>query len=415
MKGIHLRFGLFYELQLPRPWQPDSELKLVQEALSQIELADRLGFDYAWAVEHHFLEEYSHCSAPEVLLGAASQRTNRIRLGHGIAVMPPGVNPTARVVERVGMLDLLSNGRMEFGTGESSTVMELSAFGVERETKREQWLEAVNAASRMFVEEPFAGIDGKYLKMPPRNVVPKPVQKPHPPMWTACSRQEGLVYAARNGLGALTLSFVQPDEAKKWVGDYYSTIASEECVPVGFSVNPQVAMTAYMMCHEDESVARERSLADHQFFARSLSYYWGVGSPAPGQTVLAEQLGLNLSKKSVLGTFPQQLDGAYAAVGTPEQIRQALREYEAAGVDQILLIAQSGRIKHEHICESLELFAREVMPEFAERHEKAEAEKMARLAPAIDAALARRQPAQKADPSYRVPPTIAPPGAIERL
>ncbi|GAA2062995.1 LLM class flavin-dependent oxidoreductase [Streptomyces albiaxialis] len=404
-----MQFGLFYELQLPRPWQEDSEHRLVQEALDQIELADRLGFDYAWAVEHHFLEEYSHCSAPEVLLGAASQRTSRIRLGQGIAVLPPGINPTARVVERMGMLDLLSSGRAEFGTGESSTRVELEAFGVDPATKRDQWREAIDAASRMFVEEPFAGYEGEYVKMPPRNVVPKPLQKPHPPMWMACSRKEGLAHAARNGLGALTLSFVRPEEAQKWVGEYYATIESEECVPAGFSVNPQIAMTTYLMCHEDTNVARERSIPDHQFFARSLAYYWGLGSPAPGRTELAEQLGLNLPRESG-EAYPQiDSDGAFSGVGNPEQIKKALREYEAAGVDQILLIAQSGRIPHEHICASLELFATEVMPEFAERHEKAAADKRQRLAPAVDAALARRAPARKVDENYRVPPTIRPP------
>ncbi|MEO3814431.1 LLM class flavin-dependent oxidoreductase [Sphaerisporangium sp. B11E5] len=403
-----MRFGLFYELQLPRPWRPDSERQIVHETLEQIELADRLGFDYAWAVEHHFLEEYSHCSAPEVLLGAASQRTRRIRLGHGIMVLPPGVNPTARAAERVGMLDLLCDGRAEFGTGESSTAVELDAFGVDMSTKRAQWREAIDAVTRMFVEEPFAGYDGTYVRMPPRNVVPKPLQKPHPPLWTACSKRESLIHAARHGLGALTFSFVSPNEATKWVGDYYSTIESEDCVPAGFAVNPQVAMTLYLMCDSDEATARDRSLADHRFFARSLAYYWGLGSHVPGRTVLSRELGLDQPREVVNREFPEVLEGAYGGVGTPEQIRRTLRQYEDAGVDQILLIAQSGRIKHEHICSSLELFAREVMPEFAERHERAESAKMKRLAPAIDAAMARRAPAEQADSAYRVPRTAMP-------
>ncbi|MEO3876460.1 LLM class flavin-dependent oxidoreductase [Nonomuraea sp. B12E4] len=403
-----MRFGLFYELQLPRPWQPDSELRIVHETLEQIELADRLGFDYAWAVEHHFLEEYSHCSAPEILLSAASQRTQRIRLGHGITVLPPGINPTARVAERIGMLDLMSNGRVEFGTGESSTEVELGAFGVDFSTKRAQWREAIDVVTRMFVEEPFAGHEGTYVHMPPRNVVPKPLQKPHPPLWAACSKRESLSHAARHGLGALTFSFVAPEEARKWVGDYYATIESEECVPAGFSVNPQVAMTLYLMCDEDEATARERGLADHRFFARSLAYYWGLGAHVPGKSTLARDLGLDEPKDVVNREFPRVLEGAYSGIGTPEQIKKTLREYEAAGVDQILLVAQSGRIKHEHICASMELFAREVMPEFAERHESKELAKMQRLAPAIEAALARRPPARRMDPEYRVRRTAMP-------
>src|SRR5207249_11335064 len=125
-----MKFGIFYELQLPRPWQPAGELQLYQDALDQVELADRLGIDFAWEVEHHFLEEDSHSPAPEVFLAAASQRTKRIRLGHGIVLMPPGYNHPARVAERIAMLDLVSGGRVEFGTGESASRMELEGFGV---------------------------------------------------------------------------------------------------------------------------------------------------------------------------------------------------------------------------------------------------------------------------------------------
>src|SRR5437870_6020021 len=139
-----MRFGLFYEHQLPRPWDPDAEERIMQDALDQIELADRLGFDYVWEVEHHFLEEYSHSSAPEVFLAAASQRTRRIRLGHGIVQLPPAFNHPARVAERIATLDLVSGGRVEFGTGESSSQMELGGFGIDRNLKHAQWTEALD-------------------------------------------------------------------------------------------------------------------------------------------------------------------------------------------------------------------------------------------------------------------------------
>src|SRR5918911_1481204 len=139
-----MKFGIFYEHQLPRPWGPDAERGLLHDALEQVELADRLGFDHVWEVEHHFLEEYSHSSAPEVFLAAASQRTRRIRLGHGIVLLPLGYNHTARVAERIASLDLLSDGRVDFGTGESSSEVELGGFGVDRATKREQWSEALD-------------------------------------------------------------------------------------------------------------------------------------------------------------------------------------------------------------------------------------------------------------------------------
>src|SRR3989449_4901374 len=180
-------FGIFYEHQLPRPWAEGAEERLIRDALEQVELADRLGIGYAWEVEHHFLEEYSHSSAPEIFLAAASQRTKRIRLGHGIVLMPPGYNHPARVAERIAMLDLVSGGRVEFGTGESASRMELEGFGVSPAEKRAMWEEAVAQVALMLSRTPYPGHQGRYFSMPPRNVVPKPVQKPHPPMLLACS------------------------------------------------------------------------------------------------------------------------------------------------------------------------------------------------------------------------------------
>src|SRR5438128_9355089 len=136
-----MRFGIFYEHQLPRPWDDGAELRLVQDALDQVELADRLGIEYVWEVEHHFLEEYSHSSAPEVFLAACSQRTKNIRLGHGIIQTAPQYNHPARIAERLATLDLVSNGRVEFGSGESSSPAELRGFRVEPEKKREAWRE----------------------------------------------------------------------------------------------------------------------------------------------------------------------------------------------------------------------------------------------------------------------------------
>src|SRR3954449_12352001 len=175
-----MKFGIFYELQLPKPWAERDEYELVQHALDQIELADRMGYDYAWEVEHHFLEEYSHSSAPEVFLAAASQRTKNIRLGHGIIQTAPNYNHPARTAERVATLDLLSNGRVELGTGESATLTELAGFNVVPEEKRDQWREGLEVTIGCMTQEPYPGVAGKYVSMPQRNVVPKPYQKPHP-------------------------------------------------------------------------------------------------------------------------------------------------------------------------------------------------------------------------------------------
>src|SRR5437773_7705404 len=155
-----MRFGLFYEHQLPRPHADGAEEQLLNDALEQIELADRLGWHSVWEVEHHFLEEYSHSSAPEVFLAAASQRTKQIRLGHGIVQLPPGYNHPARVAERVATLDLVSNGRVEFGTGESASRLELEGFGIQPTDKRAMWLEAIEQIALMMSQSPYPGYTG---------------------------------------------------------------------------------------------------------------------------------------------------------------------------------------------------------------------------------------------------------------
>jgi alkanesulfonate monooxygenase SsuD/methylene tetrahydromethanopterin reductase-like flavin-dependent oxidoreductase (luciferase family) len=410
-----MKFGIFYEHQLPRPWEADSEHKLLKDALEQVELADKLGIDYVWEVEHHFLEEYSHSSAPEVFLAACSQRTSRIRLGHGIVQLPFNFNHTARTAERIATLDLISDGRVDFGTGEASSEAELGGFLVDRATKREQWSEALDAVTRMFVEEPFAGYDGTFLEMPPRNVVPKPLQKPHPPLWVACSRRETIHLAAQKGIGALSFSFIEPGEAEHWVNDYYSTIASEECVPGGFAVNPNLAVVLPMMCHEDEETAIERGLDGGHFFGYSLAHYYVFGQHKPGVTNVWDEfqerralfgfdrhIAAQTGKQLGAQLMEEGLGALRGAIGTPDQIRELVRGYQAAGVDQLIFVSQCGRNKHEHICESLELFAREVMPEFADRADAHEKQKQERLAPAIEAALARRDPPRPA-PDYFIP------------
>ena len=277
-----VKFGVFYEHQLGRPWDDSAEHRLLHDALEQVELADSLGFEYVWEVEHHFLEEYSHSSAPEVFLAACSQRTSRIRLGHGVVLTAPAFNHPARVAERIAMLDLLSDGRVEFGSGESSSEAELGGFQLDPARKRDAWLEGLETALRCMVEVPFTGVDGEFVQMPPRNVVPKPRQKPHPPLWVACSRRETILLAASKGMGALTFAFIDPEEARTWVREYEQTLAT--CVPVGWTVNPQVACVSPMMMHHDEDEAIRRGVEGANFFGYSLGHYYVFGSHRPGRT-----------------------------------------------------------------------------------------------------------------------------------
>jgi alkanesulfonate monooxygenase SsuD/methylene tetrahydromethanopterin reductase-like flavin-dependent oxidoreductase (luciferase family) len=400
-----VKFGIFYEHQLPRPWTDDSEYRLIQDALDQIEYADSLGIDYAWEVEHHFLEEYSHSSAPEVFLAAASQRTKNIRLGHGIVQTPPPFNHPARVAERVAMLDLVSGGRADFGTGESSSEAELGGFMVDPERKRAMWEEGLRVAVRCMTESPFTGHSGEFVTMPPRNVVPKPRQKPHPPLWVACSRRDTIHLAAQKAIGALAFAFVDPEEAKFWVDDYYATLA-KEAVPIGDAVNANVACVTTFMCHDDEDEALRRGLEGANFFGYSLAHYYVFGRHQPGITSVWDEFQQRRAEHGYdpeaviaasenddrLGAkvVQQGIGGLRGAVGTPEQLREYLRRYEECGVDQVIFCFQAGKNRHEHIMEALELFGREVLPEFKDRDDAAVRAKQARLEPVIDEVIARK-------------------------
>jgi alkanesulfonate monooxygenase SsuD/methylene tetrahydromethanopterin reductase-like flavin-dependent oxidoreductase (luciferase family) len=376
-----MQFGLFYEHQLPRPWAEGDEHRLFKDALEQVELADHLGIDFAWEVEHHFLEEYSHSSAPEVFLAACSQRTRRIRLGHGITLMPPGYNHPARVAERIATLDLVSDGRVEWGTGSSSSRIELEGFGIDPQEKFDMWREATREAAAMLSTTPYPGYQGRFFSMPARNVVPRPLQRPHPPLWVACSNRETMRTAARLGMGALTFAFIDPDEASRWVEEYYTTFRNE-CDPIGRAVNPNVAMVAGFMCHPDSATAAARGLEGFRFFGYALSHYYGHGTHVPGQFDIWDDFRRNAPPRSAPN----------AAIGNPDEVRAYLERMEEAGVDQVIFIQQAGRNRHEHICESLELFAREVLPAFKERHAARAAGRAEALAPHIARALGRIAP-----------------------
>ncbi len=352
-----MKVGIFYEMQLPRPWEERSEYHLLQNALVQIELADRLGFDYAWCVEHHFLEEYSHCSAPEVFLGAASQRTTRIRLGHGIIQLP--TNHPIRVAERVATLDLLTGGRVELGLGEGQGPVELHPFGARVREKRDVWEEAVQALVPAFTRHTWEW-HGKYFDFPARNVVPKPFQKPHPPLWVACSNIQTIANAGRWGMGALGFQFVSADAARAWVHRYYHELTRNQARLAEYPANPNIAMVSGFMCAPTDAEALEKA-AGWTFFVFCLSHYGRHGIPNPGEGNMWEAYQEWRQTEKAQETLRTGL------IGSPETIRRKLREFEATGVDQVILLNQAGRTTHEDICRSLELFAREVMPEFHAR------------------------------------------------
>ena len=387
-----MRFGIFYEHQLPRPWAPGAEERLFAEALEQVEIADEVGIDVAWAVEHHFLEEYSHCSAPEVFLSACAARTERIRLGHGIRQTPPKYNHPARTAETVATLDVISRGRVELGIGEGATRLELGGFGIPAKQKRAMSLEAGEQIANMMALTPYPGFEGEHFSMPCRNVIPKPVQKPHPPMWIACTNRSTIELAARSGLGALAFAFVDPDEARHWVEIYYKLIKSDECVPLGHTVNANVAVVTGFSLHHDRVEAIRRGYDGFHFFAYALRQLV-VSDTVPGHTDLWDryeaQRGSGLD--DAIAAARAAGDDYSGTIGAPADAVRWLREAESTGVDHVIFLQQGGNNRHSDICHSLRLFGDEVLPELAAGRAEREAAKAADLAPYVEAALDRKQ------------------------
>ena len=327
-----------------------------------------------------------------MFLAAAAARTSRIRLGHGIRQVIAQYNHPARTAECVATLDLISNGRVDFGIGEGATRLELGGFGIPAKEKRARSLEAAEQIADMMVFAPYPGYEGASFSMPCRNVLPKPMQKPHPPMWMACTNRDTIKLAAKLGLGALAFAFVDPGEAATWIGSYYDIVKSDDCVPLGHFVNANVAIVSSFSVHHDRAEAMRRGLEGFEFFGYALNALvahdtvpgfgdlWGEFQAERGdrtERTIAEALAMG--------------DDYTGTIGTPEDMRRHLRGLEAVGVDQVIFLQQAGRNRHEHICEALELFSAEVAPEFRAREAARQAAKRERLRPYVEAALQRKK------------------------
>ncbi len=358
-----MRFGVFYELSVPRPWTAESERQVYLNALEQVRVADEVGFHSVWAVEHHFLEEYSHSSAPELFLTACAMQTKQIRVGHGIVICVPEFNHPIKIAERAAVLDILSGGRLEFGTGRSATWTELGGFRANPDTTKNSWDEFVHAIPQMWMQERF-GFEGQYFSMPTRAVLPKPYQKPHPPMWVAVSTPGTEMDAADRGMGALGVNFTTFKAQEERVQEYRRRI--KNCTPAGAFVNDKLAAANFLFCHEDSAQGVDigrRMIANFQYLAGQLDMakeaYPTKGYPSPGLLANARRAA---SAPSDAGEPPEGI-----AIGNPEQIVRELKKWESVGVDQInFLLNASELIPQEQVLESLRLFGSEVMPHFTE-------------------------------------------------
>ena len=356
-----MKFGLLYELQFAKPWSAGWEARIYHEALEQIALADRVGFHAVWQVEHHFLTEYSHSSAPEVFLGAVSQRTSRIRLGHGVVLLPMAFNNPIRVAERVATLDILSNGRVDFGTGRAGTPAELGGFGIDPAQTKAMWDEALHIIPRMWMEDPFC-YEGRFFSMPPRSIWPKPVQRPHPPIWVAATSRQTYVEAGERGLGVLCFIIGQPTDLISRIQLYREAIPRAQ--PAGAFVNEQVAGFTVALCLDDDEEARRIGGPAALWHTAMLGNILGEwrGQVIPGY----EYYGATgrAAAQEAAREAGSLIDGGTFCIGDPETCIGIVERYRQAGVDQLLCLMQARRIPHDKIMRSIELFGERVIPHF---------------------------------------------------
>jgi alkanesulfonate monooxygenase SsuD/methylene tetrahydromethanopterin reductase-like flavin-dependent oxidoreductase (luciferase family) len=362
-----LRFGTIFELQMRKPWGPDQEQRTYLDAVEQAKAAERAGFEYVWAVEHHFLTEFSHCSAPEVFLSAIAQHTTTIRVGHGIVLLPAGFNHPFRVAERVAALDILSGGRVEFGSGRSVTDQELGGFGITPADARPMWEEALRAIPRMWLEETFGGAVGRYFDLPARAVWPKPVQRPHPPMWMAATNPDSFELAGRLGLGLLCFVVGLPERLSPLVERYRGAIVEAE--PVGALVNDQVAAFVLAHCGEDRRRARlDGGAAAMWYVNQALRFYAGAAQHDGYEAYRHIVADIQESFDALVRRYRTPVDAlaelGVICVGDPDDCLAAARRFAAQGIDQLVTLHQMGDLPHDRVMDSIRLFGAHVIPAF---------------------------------------------------
>jgi len=356
-----MKFGLLYEMETPRPWHDRSEYNIYWEALEQIERADQLGFDHVWEVEHHFLEEYSHSSAPEVFFGAVSQRTKNIRISHGVRLLPFNFNHPIKLAEQAAVLDIMSNGRVEFGIGRSTTAMELDGFGIDYDRSRAEVREALEIIVKAWTED-ILEWNGPLMTIPPSRVVPKPIQRPHPPMWMACVAPDSYAMAADRGLGVLSFSL-------NWEGvqkslEAYRTACLDRKDVVPHVINGQFASLAIVhVATDNEGI---------QIGTEGARWFLGAVTKLFEPLLAKNELYSYNYLRQIFGLSGQVTDMSdeeirehpMVVVGDPDAVNEKLHRFEAAGLDQIICFKQAGRIPHGNIMNSLDLMGSHVLPEF---------------------------------------------------
>lgn len=365
-----MEFGLFYEIPAPEPWFDGQEHLLLKQAVEQARLADEVGWHSFWTVEHHFIKDTSLCSAPEVIYGHVAAVTERMRIGHSVRLVPHPYNNPIRVAEQAATVDLLSDGRLEFGIGRSGTWEELGGFGIDPQQTRPMASEALDAIVRAWTEDEIE-LDGEFWRMPRRRVSPKPFQQPHPPIWQATVSPEGHTLTGEMGVGLLSFTLgVGPEALKERIDLYREGLTRAK--PVGRFVNDRAAAFTMVSCGPTREAAREASEDS------ILWYGWRAAKFAVEAREWMEQLSDDLGSYSYYqGAATQGLPGSGAqqtydelddigaiVVGDPDRVVEVARQYEAAGCELLLCLLNPKDVAHEDVLRSIELIGRDVIPEF---------------------------------------------------
>jgi alkanesulfonate monooxygenase SsuD/methylene tetrahydromethanopterin reductase-like flavin-dependent oxidoreductase (luciferase family) len=353
-----MRFSLFYEMQISQP-DRTSELRLFHECVEQVVLADSLGYHAAWVVEHHGLHEYSHSSAPEIFLAFVAAKTARIRLGHGVTLTPYRYNHPIRIAERVATLDLLSEGRVDWGSGKSASLTEQLAFENNIAELHGQWLEALDMIPRMWQQDVFEYI-GQYFDIPPVRIIPKPLQKPHPPIFAACSRPESAEKVGHLGIGALNFALGNEAQIRENVDAYRRAVTASQ--PKHYQKNNSFACTPPTLCLDDDMKACRYGERGARFFNQSLSFYYLSGKRNIGPVPSNREFLPDSKLEKVMGLRGSEEALGLPVYGDPIHCREIVSRYVSAGVDELILIMQLGTVPHDLVMESIKTFAERVIP-----------------------------------------------------
>jgi alkanesulfonate monooxygenase SsuD/methylene tetrahydromethanopterin reductase-like flavin-dependent oxidoreductase (luciferase family) len=356
-----MKFSIFLEMQIADPTR-QKEAQTFHDCVEQAVYADELAYHCVWEVEHHGLFEYSHSSAPEVFLAFVAARTKRIRLGHGVTLLPHRYNHPIRIAERVAVLDILSGGRVNWGSGKSSSLVEQQAFQNDIPSLHEQWLEALEMIPRMWSADVFSH-KGRFYDVPPTQIIPKPVQQPHPPMFAACTKPDSAASVGRLGLGALNFAFGTDEYLREKLREYRKAVNA--AAPIGRQKTNSFACTPATLVLDDDRKACAYGLRGARFFLESMSRYYLGGKRPVGKLDVPRDFFSESDLEDAMAARNAPSSQPATLVGDPVAARETVSRFKDIGVDELILVMQMGTVPHELVMESLRTFAEKVMPHFA--------------------------------------------------